>query len=79
VEHLLEADELRHLALHETAHGDPGPIRVDLGEVLIVDLLLVLLFFGMELFVSEGLLLYLVLVVELRAFALLRGLLVLGL
>ena len=40
VQHVLHADELRHLALHEPAHGDAGPLGDDLGDVLLVDLLL---------------------------------------
>ena len=40
VQHVLEADELRHLALHEPGHGHAGPLGDDLGDVLLVDLLL---------------------------------------
>ena len=40
VQHLLEADELLHLALHEPADGHAGPLGHDLGDVLLVDLLL---------------------------------------
>ena len=40
VQHLLEADELVHLALHQPRHGHAGPLAHDLGDVLLVDLLL---------------------------------------
>ena len=46
---LLHADELRHLALHEPAHRDAGPLRDDLGDVLLVDLLLQHLLLALEL------------------------------
>ena len=40
VQRVLHADELGHLALHQAADGDPGPLGDDLGDVLLVDLLL---------------------------------------
>ncbi|MGH9012805.1 MAG: ATP-dependent Clp protease ATP-binding subunit, partial [Acidimicrobiia bacterium] len=39
-EHDLEAQQLLHLALHQPADGDAGPLAHDLGDVLLVDLLL---------------------------------------
>ena len=75
VEHVLHADELRHLAFHEPAHGDAGPLGDDLGDVLLVDLLLEHLVLGLEVVEARGL--HLDLGVELahRAVAQLRGLL----
>ena len=49
VEHLLELHELGHLALHEPADGDTGPLRDDFGDVLLVDLLLEHLLLGLQL------------------------------
>ena len=49
VEDLLHADELLHLALHEAGDGDAGPLGDDLGDVLLVDLLLEHLLGGLEL------------------------------
>src|SRR5262249_8379068 len=40
MEMLLEVDELLALAFHQARHRDPGPARHDLGDVLLVDLLL---------------------------------------
>ena len=40
VEHVLQADQLVDLALHEPGHGHAGPAGHDLGDVLLVDLLL---------------------------------------
>ena len=40
VEHVLHADQLVHLALHEAGDGHAGPLGHDLGDVLLVDLLL---------------------------------------
>ena len=40
VQLVLHADELLHLALHEARHRDAGPLRHDLGDVLLVDLFL---------------------------------------
>ena len=40
LEVLLEVEELLHLALHEAAHRHAGPLGHDLGDVLLVDLLL---------------------------------------
>ena len=40
VEHVLHADELGGLTLHEAGHRDAGPLGHDLGDVLRVDLLL---------------------------------------
>ena len=48
VEDVLHAHELAHLALHEPAHGDAGPLGDDLGDVLLVDLLLQHLLLGLE-------------------------------
>ena len=49
VQHVFHAHELAHLALHEPAHGDAGPLGDDLGDVLLVDLLLQHLLLGLEL------------------------------
>src|SRR5207253_10688279 len=40
VQVLLEPDELRHLAFHQAGDGNAGPLGDDLGDVLLVDLLL---------------------------------------
>ena len=37
---LFEADELRHLAFHEPADGNTGPLADDLGDVFLVDFFL---------------------------------------
>ena len=37
---ILHPDELLHLALHEARDRNPGPLRHDLGNVLLVDLFL---------------------------------------
>ena len=75
VEDLLHADELGHLALHEPAHGDAGPLRDDLGDVLLVDLFLEHLHVGLELVEPHGAPLDLLLELAHRAVAQLRGLL----
>ena len=53
---VLHAHELAHLALHEPAHGDAGPLGDDLGDVLLVDLFLQHLLVGLELVEALGLL-----------------------
>ena len=73
VQHVLHADELRHLALHEPAHGDAGPLGDDLGDVLLVDLLLQHLLLGLELVEARGLRLDLGVELAHRAVAQLRG------
>src|SRR3982750_2595324 len=40
VEALLQVHELRNLGLHQPRDRDPGPLGNDLGDVLVVDLLL---------------------------------------
>jgi hypothetical protein len=55
VEDLFHPDQLRHLAFHEPAHGDAGPLRDDLGDVLRVDLFLEHLLLGLELVEPLGL------------------------
>ena len=49
VQRVLQVDELLHLALHQPRHRDAGPLRDDLGDVLLVDLLLQHLPVGLEL------------------------------
>ncbi len=46
---VLHVDELLHLALQEAGDGDAGPFRNDLGDVLLVDLLLQHLAVALEL------------------------------
>ncbi len=75
VEDLLHADELGHLALHEPAHGDAGPLRDDLGDVFLVDLFLEHLHVGLELVQTQGAPFDLLLDLAHRAVPQLRGLL----
>ena len=73
VQHVLEADELLHLALHEARHRDAGPLGDDLGDVLLVDLLLEHLLLALELVELARLRLDLLLELAHRAVAKLGG------